>query len=64
MAGNLLTPRRRQLKGEGVEQMLCLKSWQSSGIIRLDEGLFTAVADDDDYNDLSSSNLMYPNTME
>lgn len=27
MAGNLLTPRRRQLKGEGIEQMLCLRSW-------------------------------------
>jgi hypothetical protein len=61
---SLLAPRRRQLKGEGVEQMLCLKIWQSNGIIRLDEGLFTAVADDDDYNDLSSSNLMYLNIME
>jgi hypothetical protein len=27
MAGNLLSPRRRQLKGESVEQMLYLRSW-------------------------------------
>jgi hypothetical protein len=48
-ASNLLPPRRRQLKGDGVEQMLCLKNWQSSGVITLDRGLFTsAVALSDD----------------
>lgn len=64
MAGNVLSPRRRQLKGDGVEQILCLRSWQSSGIIRLDEGMFTSAieaagADDDDYTGLTSSNLLY-----
>jgi hypothetical protein len=36
IAGNLLSPRRRQLKGESVEHLLCLRSWAKSGIITLD----------------------------
>jgi hypothetical protein len=61
--GMLLTPCRRNMTGEGVEQMECLRSWQGSGIISLDQGLFnSAVAttsiDDDDPVDLNSSNLL------
>jgi hypothetical protein len=28
------------MKGEGVEQMVCLRSWQASDLIKLDQGLF------------------------
>lgn len=63
MAGNLLQPRRRQLKSDGVEQMLCLKSWQKSGIIQLDRSTFTrAVADSDEglsNTPLTTNNLLY-----
>jgi hypothetical protein len=59
IARNLLAPRRRRLKGEGVEQMLCLRSWQRSGIIKLDQALFanTVTVDEIDDFELSSSNL-------
>jgi hypothetical protein len=61
IVGNLLAPRRRSLKGEGVEQMLCLRSWQSSGIIKLDQASFadTVPIDEVDDHELSSSNLLY-----
>jgi hypothetical protein len=68
MAGNLLSPRRRTMKDTGVEQMLCLRSWQSSGIVKLDQSAFkhaVATAGDciieEDVNntDLTSSNLLY-----
>jgi hypothetical protein len=38
--GALLIPRRRQLSGEHVQEILCLRSWQKSGIITLDGALF------------------------
>jgi hypothetical protein len=59
IARNLLALRRRRLKGEGVEQMLCLRSWQRSGIIKLDQALFanTVTVDEIDDFKLSSSNL-------
>jgi hypothetical protein len=37
IASNLLSPRRRKMKGESVEHLLCLRSWQKSGIITLDQ---------------------------
>jgi len=40
--GNLLSPRRRHMSGEGVEQMTCLRSWDRSGIIKLSQGLFNS----------------------
>jgi hypothetical protein len=40
--GNLLSPKRRLMKGEGVEQMTCLRRWDRSGIITLSQGLFTS----------------------
>ena len=58
MAGNLLSPRRRKLTGEGVEQMLCLRSWQRSGIIELDQASFTNAMLVDEVDNLSSSNLL------
>jgi hypothetical protein len=63
IAGNLLLPRRRKLIGEGVEQMLCLRSWQRSSIIKLDRAAFAdtvLVGKVDDY-ELSSSNLFFHN---
>jgi hypothetical protein len=61
MAGNLLSPRRRKLIGEGVEQMLCLRSWQRSGIIKLDRAAFadTVLVGEVDDHELSSSNLLF-----
>jgi hypothetical protein len=38
--GNLLVPRRRQLSGDHVQEILCLKSWQGSGLVTLDGALF------------------------
>ena len=38
--GALLIPRRRQLSGDHVQQILCLRSWQRSGIVALDGALF------------------------
>jgi hypothetical protein len=64
--GNLMSPRRRHLVGQGVEQIICLRSWDQSGVITLDEGLFnsavaTAIAIDEgnEHADLSSDNLFY-----
>lgn len=39
-AGNVLQSRRRQLTGDHVEEILCLRSWQASGIVTLDGALF------------------------
>lgn len=38
--GNLLQPRRRRLKGDAVQEILCLRSWQDNGVITLDRTLF------------------------
>jgi hypothetical protein len=35
--GNLLTPKRRLMNSEGVEQMTCLRRWDRSGIISLSQ---------------------------
>jgi hypothetical protein len=56
----LVSPRRRQLSGEAVEQMLCLRSWQRSGIIMLDQGLFEE-ATEDPYVYTSEDDLTYSN---
>ena len=37
-AGNLLSPRRRTMKGESVEMLLCMRLWVKSKIITLDQG--------------------------
>lgn len=39
IAGNILNPRRRTLKHDTVQALLCLRSWQQSGIIQLDQRL-------------------------
>ena len=38
--GSLLSPRRRQMTGDHVQEVLCLRSWQASGIVTLDGDLF------------------------
>lgn len=67
-AGNLLTPRRRTLGHDSIEQMLCLKNWQGSGIVQLDQGWFNSavgssdncVVDEDLTNtELTNTNLLY-----
>lgn len=63
MAGNIPNPRRRQFKSDGVEQMLCLISWQKSGIIQLDQATFDqGIAKSDgnlSYTSLTTDNLLY-----
>ena len=39
--GHLLSPKRRTMAGEGVEQMTCLRAWEQSGIISLGQGRFS-----------------------
>jgi hypothetical protein len=39
--GHLLSPKRRTMTGEGVEQVTCLRAWEQSGIISLSQGLFS-----------------------
>ncbi|RYF41222.1 MAG: hAT transposon family protein, partial [Cytophagaceae bacterium] len=39
IAGNTLNPRRRRLTSAAVQQLLCLRSWQQSGVITLDTRL-------------------------
>jgi hypothetical protein len=38
--GHLMAPKRRHMTGESVEQITCLRSWQASDLIKLDQGLF------------------------
>jgi hypothetical protein len=62
--GNLMSARRRHLAGQSVEQMTCLRSWDRSGIITLDEGLFdsavaTVIDRGGEHAELSSDNLLY-----
>jgi hypothetical protein len=57
--GSLLSARRRQMTGEGVEQMTCLRSWDRSGIVTLSQGLFnsavaTTLDEDDGFNEAAS----------
>ena len=55
--GTLLTPSRRTMTGEGVEQTTCLRSWEACGIISLSQGLFnsavatTTARDEDERSD-------------
>lgn len=68
IAGNILTPRRRTLQSDIMQQIQCLRSWQHSGVITLGEqqlqqAVATAEAisiDEDlalsDYNDLPMQN--------
>jgi hypothetical protein len=63
IAGNALAPRRRRLTSEAMQWLLCLRSWQNSEIIRLDQRLLRAAVitvdslptprlpDDDEDND-------------
>jgi hypothetical protein len=67
--GNLMSARRRHLAGQSVEQMTCLRSWDRSGIITLDEGLFdsavaTVIDRGGEHAELSSDNLLYHDNMQ
>lgn len=39
-AGDILAPKRRQMTGQTLAQLLSLKRWQRDGLITLDESLF------------------------
>jgi hypothetical protein len=63
-ASNLISVRRRHLVGQSVEQMTYLRSWDQSGIITLNEGLFdsavaTVIDRGGEHAELSSNNLLY-----
>jgi hypothetical protein len=64
IAGYLLSPRRRKIKGESVEQLLCLQSWSNSKIIILDQtrigdAIVACVGDDDDDEDVIMNTNTY-----
>jgi hypothetical protein len=64
IAGHLLSPRRRKIKGESVEQLLCLRSWSNSKIIILDQtrigdAIAACVGDDDDDEDVIMNTNTY-----
>jgi hypothetical protein len=64
IVGNLLSPRRRTMKGESVEQLLCLRSWARSKIITLNEGMLqeaiiASQIDDDEVMTYSDDDLIY-----
>lgn len=54
IAGNTLNARRRCLTGAAVQQLLCLRSWQKSGVISLDTRLLrqAVLPDGDDDGEL------------
>lgn len=39
-AGDTLSARRRRMSDDTVASLMCLKSWQSSGVITINESLF------------------------
>ena len=41
--GALLTPRRRQMTGDHVQEALCLRSWQDCSIIDLGPEIFDEI---------------------
>lgn len=60
--GNLMSSRRRHLTSQGVKQTVCLRSWDRSGIITLDEGWFdsavaTAIDEGGEHADLNGDDL-------
>lgn len=68
MVDNLLSPRRKHLKKDGIEQMLFLKSGRASGNVKLDQQSFnravvrlTECIIDEDLikTNLVSNNLLY-----
>ena len=42
IAGHVLAPSRRRLTSEAMQWLLCLRSWQNSDIITLDQRLLRA----------------------
>ncbi|KAM0708864.1 hypothetical protein Q7P35_002900 [Cladosporium inversicolor] len=75
VAGNVLAPSRRRLTSEVMQWLLCLRSWQKSEIIKLDQRLLRAVViqvdslplpplldddEDDDEDDDSMDEIITP----
>jgi hypothetical protein len=40
IAGNTLNPRRRMMTEDTVQELLCLRSWQRSGLVQFDHTMF------------------------
>ena len=49
-AGDTVSARRRRMSDDTVASLMCLKSWQSSGIITIDESLFVCTIEATDEN--------------
>jgi hypothetical protein len=43
IAGNIINPRRRVMTADKVQELLCLRSWQKSGLIDFNNAMFTEV---------------------
>jgi hypothetical protein len=41
IAGNIINPRRRVMTADKVQELLCLRSWQKSGLIDFNNAMFT-----------------------
>ena len=50
-AGETVSARRRRMSDDTVASLMCLKSWQSSGIITIDESLFARAIEATDENE-------------
>ena len=70
VASKILSPRRRTLQNDAMQQVLCLRSWQGSGIIALGQqqlqqavAAAEAIINEDvaysDYNDLTTHDPQY-----
>jgi hypothetical protein len=62
--GALLVPRRRQLSGDPVQQILCLRSWRRSGLMTLDGAMFEQVVRRADGAPISDQLPIPSNTQE
>lgn len=65
IASNTIRARRRTITEDTVQELICLQSWQKSGVVSLDKNLFTrAVSDgdnDDDFNNAIEQSLNVDN---
>ena len=47
--GDVVSPRRKRLKDETIEVIMCLKSWQASGVMKIDATMFKELPFDQDH---------------
>lgn len=64
IAGNTLNPRRRCLTGQAMQWLLCLRSWQNSNVIQLDQRLFGQAVITADSLPIDSDDPLPPDSIE